>query len=169
MHLRKNRATSLVLAVAALAPLAPASFSQVTKSETRFEGWVVACDDSSGTKTCSLSQTFTKAGTGEVVLAWVLAKDAEGNLRAVVYTPTQVLLQPGLKVDAGNLAPITAAYRYCAPQACVAEFPFADDWLEVFRRDPEYSVTFQPINQNPATVKGSLKGFTAAFDFFEQQ
>ena len=51
----------------------------------------------------------------------------------------------------------------------MAEFPFTDDWLAVFRSGDEYSVTFQPVNQSPATVKGSLKGFTAAIDFFGQQ
>jgi hypothetical protein len=30
-------------------------------------------------------------------------------------------------------------------------------------------VTFEPVNLKPATVKGSLKGFTAAFEFFEKQ
>ena len=75
----------------------------------------------------------------------------------------------GPKVEAGTLAPLVAPYRYCAPQACVAELDFPDDWLATFRTGAEYSVTFQPVNQNPATVKGSLKGFTAAFDFFSKQ
>ncbi len=162
----KVLASRLAMSVMALLPLATTALAQSTKSETRFEDWVVACDDSSGTKKCSLSQTFTKAGTGEVVLAWVLAKDADGKLRAVVYTPTQVLLAPGLTVAAGGLDPINAPYRYCAPQACVAEFPFDDKWLDVFRKGTDYSVVFSPVNQKPVTVKGSLKGFTAAYDFF---
>lgn len=169
MRLRKNLASRFVLAVAALVPFAPVANAQATKTETRFQDWVVACDDSSGAKRCSLSQTFTKAGTGEVVLAWVLAKDQDNKLHAVVYTPTQVLLAPGLKVDGGGLPTIEAPYRYCAPQACVAEFPFEDDWLAVFRRNTEYSVTFEPVNQKPATVKGSLKGFSSAYDFFEKE
>jgi invasion protein IalB len=168
MNLRGFCVTSLVLA-AGLASFVTAAQPQTTKSETRFEDWIVACDDGTGAKKCSVSQTFTKQGTGEVVLAWVLATNAEGKLRAIVYTPTQVLLEPGLKVEAGALTPLVAPYRYCAPQACVSEFDFSDDWLATFRKDAEYSVTFQPVNQNPATVKGSLKGFTAAYDFFAKQ
>jgi invasion protein IalB len=161
-------AGSLVLLTVALAVVPDAS-AQTTKSETRFEDWVVACDDASGSKRCSLSQTFTKAGTGEVVLAWVLAKDPEGKLRAILYTPTQVLLASGLKIEAGGLEPLNASFRYCAPQACVAEFPFEAEWLDVFKKNADYSVTFEPVNLKPATVKGSLKGFTAAFEFFEKQ
>ena len=157
------------VSVVALAPLASAALAQTTKSETRFDDWVVACDDSSGAKRCSVSQTFTKSGTGDVVLAWVLGKDADGKLTAVVYTPTQVLLAPGLTVNETGLDPVNAPYRYCAPQACVTEFPFDDNWLAAFRKNTEYSVTFQPVNQKPATVNGSLKGFSAAYDFFVKQ
>jgi len=168
MKLRMSRATGFALA-ALTVPFAAVAHAQTTKSETRFEDWVVACDDATGAKKCSLSQTFTKAGTGEVVLAWVLAKSAENKLHAIVYAPTQVLLEPGLKVDAGGLDPIVAPFRYCAPQACVAELDFSDEWLKVFQKNTEYSVSFQPVNQNQATVKGSLKGFSAAFDFFSKQ
>ncbi len=167
--MRKVLASAFAVSVVALAPLMTTAHAQTTKSETRFEDWVVACDDSSGAKRCSLSQTFTKSGTGEVVLAWILAKDNDGKLKAVVYTPTQVLLAPGLLINESGLDAITAAYRYCAPQACVAEFPFEDNWLAAFRKNTEYSVTFEPVNQKPATVKGSLKGFSAAYDFFLKQ
>jgi invasion protein IalB len=167
--MRKGLASRLAASVIALAPLATTGHAQTTKSETRFDDWVVACDDSSGTKRCSLSQTFTKSGTGEVVLAWILAKDTDGKLKAVVYTPTQVLLAPGLVVNEIGLDAITAPYRYCAPQACVAEFPFDENWLAAFRKNDEYSVTFLPVSQKPATVKGSLKGFSAAYDFFLKQ
>ncbi len=168
MFLRRNFAGSLILSAVAFAALATAAFAQATKSETRFQDWVVGCDDSGGSKKCTMSQTFTKAGTSEAVLAIVLTKKDDGSLKAAVYSPTQVLLAPGVTVTAGDLPPVNAAFLYCAPRACLAEFGFDDKWLDVFRTGADYAVTFQPVNQQPVTVRGSLKGFTAAYDLFSK-
>jgi invasion protein IalB len=168
MFLRRNFAGSFVLSAIAFAALAPAAFAQATKSETRFQDWVVGCDESGGSKKCTISQTFTKAGTNEVGLAFVLTKKDDGSLKAAVYSPTQVLLAPGVTVNAGDLPPINAAFLYCAPRACLAEFGFDDQLLDVFRKGTDYAVTFQPVNQQPVTVKGSLKGFAAAYEFFSK-
>ncbi len=165
----RNLPRYVVALAMVLPPLVGLAFAQATKSETRFEDWVVACDDSSGEKKCSLSQTFTKAGTGKVVLAFIVTKDAEGKFKAVVFAPTQVLLAPGLTVTVEGVDPVNASYTYCSPQACVAEFPFTDAWVEAFRKLTSFSVSFEPVGQKPAAVNGSLKGFMAALEFFDKQ
>ena len=126
-----------------------AAHAQTTKSETRFEDWVVACDDATGEKICSLSQTFTKSGTGEVVLACMLVKDAEGKLK-----------RDRLHADAGPARPRPHDRRRRAsipsrPTAIARRRPasptdFRRRMAGVFRKNTEYSVTFEPVNQKAA-------------------
>jgi invasion protein IalB len=162
---------SLVLTLLCILPLIAAgtpSHAQ-TRTEKTFDDWLVTCQEQGEKKACGLSQTFRDAKTKRIALSWIITRDVNGSDKAVVRTPTAVALADGLRVAVPTAGEFVAAYRFCGPRACTAEFAFTDEWLKAFRGQGEFSATFKPVGGNPVTLKGSLKGFSAAYDFFAEQ
>jgi invasion protein IalB len=156
------------LLAAAIFTLLVTGVQAQTRIEKKFDAWMVACQEAE-TKSCALSQTLSDAKTQRTVLALVVAKGLEGRTRAVVRTPTGVLLPEGLTLTANGIDPVKAIFRFCGPRACTADFQLDDAWLGILREQAEITVGFKSMAGEPFNIKVSLKGFAAAYDYFVEQ
>jgi invasion protein IalB len=62
----------------------------------------------------------------QVLLVWILGRNAEGGLVSVMRTPTGVLLQKGVELKLGSGSARRLSYVSCDPQQCEAVLPMDD-------------------------------------------
>lgn len=153
-------------ALAAAAALTPAVAQ--TRVEKTFEKWVVTCVEKGGVKSCAITQSFANPRNKAVVFSWSVIKDAEG-VKAVIRTPTNIKLAEGVQVKTSADKPIRISYKTCGPRYCFAEMNFGDDWVKYFQASQTVPVTISPMQGATADVTVDLKGFAAAYTYFQEQ
>lgn len=161
----------IVLAASVAAGVVGAGHAQAqTRTERQFEGWTVGCLETEKIKSCALSQLVRAQKNKRVVFGWTVFSDKGGARKARIRTPTGIDLEKGITVTVPGSKPIPVSYRFCGPQACIAEFAFSDAWVGAMKKQTEMNVSFTPVGTGKeVTVKMSLKGFSDAYDYFDQQ
>jgi len=163
-----RRLRRLAVVAAMLASISSAA-AQETKTEKRFDDWVVNCAETGEAKNCAMSQTLRDAKTKQVVLTVFVARSKDGKNVVTVRTPVGVLLTAGLGLAIEGGPETTAQYRFCGPRACHAQFEVEGPVLDAFRQQATFTATFSRLDGQRLSVAGSLKGFSGAFDFLAAQ
>jgi invasion protein IalB len=138
-----------------------------TRLDRAFEKWRVTCVERAETKNCAVSQSFSNQRRN-VVFSWTIGMDDQVR-KAIIRTPTNVLLAEGVRVSVGGGDPAQIPYRTCGPRFCFAEFTFSDEWLKAFQTGQTVPVSFTAANGDPVEITLDLKGFSAAHTFFQEQ
>ena len=173
-----RKGAGMVMAAAALIWLAggvamaqdqkPAAGDKAAENATTMEGktWVKVCgeDPKKKKKVCVIAQEI-RAETGQF-LASVAIREIEGDKKKVlaVFTPTIMLLQPGLRVQIDKNKQIAGKYAICFPDRCYAEIPISNDVIGQLKRGKEITITTLNQQARGVNFKLTLNGFTAAYD-----
>ncbi|MCC2112700.1 MAG: invasion associated locus B family protein [Hyphomicrobiales bacterium] len=130
------------------------------------KNWIKVCgeDPKVKKKVCVVAQEI-RADTGQF-LASTAIREIEGEKKKVlaVFTPTIMLLQPGLRVQIDKNKQIAGKYAICFPDRCYAEIEISADVVEQMKRGNEITITTLNQQARGVNFKLTLSGFTAAYD-----
>lgn len=149
-------------APAAAANAAPRT--PVRSETTPYDNWTLTCQEAlpaagakAGRKTCWASMRVSDAKSQQVVLVWLIGKDAKDEPTVSIQTPTGVLVRDGVDVALGrNVRKL--AYQWCDQTGCEASGPFDP----VFARDlggaREATISFKARDGRQVSVKVPVAG-----------
>jgi invasion protein IalB len=170
--MRKIRiAAAGALAACVLAVSVPAA-EAATRIQKSFGSWRVDCTErENAQKNCSLQYSLVTRKDKKVVFSWTIVRRGKdgGTNKAVLRTPTGVLLADGVNVGFEGAEPVKINYLTCGPNGCVAEFDFTDQWVKALGSNQKVMVNYKAANEKPIKHDVDLKQFSAAFDFFSSQ
>lgn len=165
--------TAAIAAIAAGAWAVSISGAEaVTRVQKTFGGWKVDCTErEDNQKSCSLQYALVTQKDRRPVFSWtIVRRGKEGVLnKAVLRTPTGVLLSDGVSVGFEGAEQVKIDYLTCGPRACIAEFDFTDDWFKALASKKKVLVNYKAANDKPVKHDIDLNQFSAAFDFFTSQ
>jgi invasion protein IalB len=170
MRIIKTAAVAAI-AAGALAVSLPAA-EAATRLQKSFGSWQVDCTErENAQKNCSLQYSLVTKKDRKVVFSWTIVRRGSdgGTNKAVLRTPTGVLLADGVNVGFEGADPVKINYLTCGPNGCVAEFDFTEQWVKALGSNPKVTVNYKAVNEKPIKHDVDLKQFTAAFDFFSSQ
>lgn len=173
----------LSLAAAAFLVVAGAAASATAQTEAKTDplaaskrttetigDWVLNCSQGQdGKSRCNLSQRLGRASTKEVILAWLIGKDGDGNPAMSFQTPTGMLLQPGVSLQIDDRGTTAIPYRVCTQRFCEAVLPLNTDMVQAMKAGRKAVLTLMPLSGKATAINLSLKGFTAAYTAYEAQ
>jgi invasion protein IalB len=122
-----------------------------------------------GRKSCAMSQTLTNAQTRRVVSVFSVGKDQTGKLFANIQTPVGFVVSEGVKlaIDTKTIVPIP--FRTCVANGCLAVLELNATVLEQLQKASKLTVSLQSLQNTPATLEFSSKGFAKAYDKLVQE
>jgi invasion protein IalB len=102
----------------------------------------------------------------------------EGQVAAaVIVTPLETLLTPGIRLRIDDGEPSGVPYTLCEQSGCMARVPLAQQAVDAFKAGGDvYMEIFALVRGNlgeiggaPVPVTASLRGFTAAYDALQER
>lgn len=165
--------TLLVLSLSAAGAMAFASGADATtRIQKTFGNWKVDCTEAeTGKKACALQYALVTKKDQRLVFSWTIArggKDGAVN-KAVMRTPTGVLLSDGVNIGFEGADPVKINYLTCGPNGCVAEFDFTEQWAKALGANQKLLVNYKAVNEKPLKHEVDLKQFGEAFKFYQSQ
>ncbi len=159
-------------------PAAPAE-SSPDRTMAVFADWVVRCEtrpasgSTPATRLCEMAQT-TQDQRQQPVAVLAIGRTTKGEpLRLVAQVPVNLQVGPPAKLvlDIPNRpaeAPLTVAFRNCAPRGCFAELELRDEAvLRRLRSRPAEAagrLEWKDAGGGDASIPVSFRGFSAALD-----
>lgn len=128
--------------------------------------WVKLCGkDPQGAKEICFVQRELRTDSGQFLAsAGIRGVDGEARKILLVQTPVGMLIQPGMRVQVDKGKQEAAKYTICFPNACFAELPVDDAFVNSLKRGNELILTTLNQQAKGVNFKLSLSGFTAAYD-----
>lgn len=91
---------------------------------------------------------------------------------AVLVTPLETLLAPGLRIRVDDSEPVGVPFTLCEASGCIARIPLTEENVEVFKAGGDVFIDIFALVRGdlgdiggvPVALTASLRGFTAAFD-----
>jgi len=91
---------------------------------------------------------------------------------AVLVTPLETLLAPGLRIRVDDSEPVGVPFTLCEASGCIARIPLTEENVEVFKAGGDVFLDIFALVRGdlgdiggvPVALTASLRGFTAAFD-----
>ncbi len=146
------------------APAAPAQSAAQPPAPTvsdqkNYGDWLYSClTFADGKKQCSIVQTLSDSKTKQAVFQWRIAQNGNGGLVGIWQTPTGVLVNRGIVLDAGTPKPIAIPYEFCGQGGCEATGNLAADFLGSIGKAQKASATIFGRGDKPVTFPISVKG-----------
>jgi invasion protein IalB len=75
-----------------------------------------------------------------------------------------MMIQPGIRVQVDDGAPVDFKYGICAPQACFAELPVDDAFIASMRNGKQITITTVNADAKSVSFPMTLAGFSKTFD-----
>jgi len=128
--------------------------------------WVKICNsDPQANKEVCLTMQELRSESGQM-LASVQIRESPGEARKLLLlsVPVGLLIQPGVQLQVDGAQPDTAQYTICFPNACYAELPIDDGYVNKLKAGGKLQLT--AVNQQGREVRFDLTliGFTAAYE-----
>lgn len=119
--------------------------------------WLYDCED--GDKSvCVVAFQIADKATGNITFSWLIGSDPTGKFQAVWQTPTSILVNRGIVLDAGTEKPITLPFTACVPGFCEAAANLAPDFIETLLKTNKASATVQAVSGKALTFNISVDG-----------
>ena len=102
----------------------------------------------------------------------------EGQIAvAVIVTPLETLLAPGMRVRIDDSEPAGVPYTLCEPTGCLARIPLTQENVDAFKGGADVLLEIFALVRSdmgeiggvPVALTASLRGFTAAFDALQER
>jgi invasion protein IalB len=119
--------------------------------------WIYDCEAGSQRPCVIAFQTADKED-GSIVFSWLIGADADGNLQAVWQTPTGVLVNRGLVLEAGTEKPIALPYTACVAGYCEAVANLAPDFVQTLVKTAKAQATVYTASGQTLTFPISIDG-----------
>jgi invasion protein IalB len=96
---------------------------------------------------------------------------------AVIVTPLETLLAPGIRLRIDDAEPTGVPYTLCEQSGCMARIPLADQAVQAFKAGGDVFMEIFALVRGdmgeiggvPVPVTASLRGFTAAYDALQER
>ena len=149
-------------------PQAPVSATPDSTTET-FGDWSLICNAiaNSPTKICEVDATISVRGQNSPIARVAFARPLKDKpIRLVVQTPNNVLIAPGVKVEAeSGKDSVALGFRACTPSGCFAEADVTPDQLKGFRgRTAPGRILLTDATGKAFALEISLRGLEQALD-----
>ncbi len=131
--------------------------------------WLVSCSNASadGEMLCRMTQRGVVAESGRQAFAITLARrGADGEIALLIAAPHGVLLPKGVALSVDGAAQGRLAFRACDARACLATGVVSPELLAAFRAGTDLELGLTALDGRVFTLKGTLIGFSKAFDSF---
>jgi invasion protein IalB len=91
---------------------------------------------------------------------------------AVIVTPLETLLTPGIRIRIDDSEPVGVPYTLCETTGCLARIPLTEENVEAFKAGGDTFLDIFALVRSdlgeiggvPVPLSASLRGFTAAYD-----
>ena len=145
--------------------------AQTTKVEKFYDNWKVECRDDGKSKRCFMNYALLNPQNRNIVFSWTIVPDRDnaGQDKAIIRTPTGVLLPEGLSVSFASGSPVKAAYRTCRRNRCLSEFPLTNDWMSALGSQNEMTVKYKTERGRDISRKITLQKFSEAYEFYRSE
>lgn len=129
------------------------------------QGWFKACTKQADVDMCNVQYRIV-ASTGQMIGSVNLMQlSGKVNQKVIQITvPLGRLVPAGIQLQIDNSQPRKLDYKYCMPDACIAEAPLSDDLVNALKRGQQITATSVNFQNQPNPMPMTLAGFTAAFD-----
>jgi invasion protein IalB len=152
---------------ALLAALLSAAASAQTPERTTatYDQWTLRCETiGEDERACEVFQTVVIQGSSTPVAQIAFAPQVEGGQRLIVQSPISVWLPAGVRFSLAEEEILTAEFKRCFPNFCLAEADLPDATLERLRaQNGEGTLIFQDGGEREVTVPLSFDGFADAY------
>jgi hypothetical protein len=96
---------------------------------------------------------------------------------AIVVTPLETLLAPGMRVRIDESEPAGVPYTLCEPTGCLARIPLTQENVAAFQAGADVFLEIFALVRSdmgeiggvPVALTASLRGFTAAFNALQER
>lgn len=119
---------------AAAPAVSPAARQPQPKEISRqpYGDWMHVCielPNSTGVR-CSIFQRLFDQNSQQTIFLWRISQNGTGGLVSSWQTPTNIMVNRGIVLNAGTEKPIAIPYRMCTPRGCEAQADLAPDFIE---------------------------------------
>jgi invasion protein IalB len=131
---------------------------------TVYDRWTVTCQEVVGAeakKTCSAALRVVDKEQ-KLVILWEIAQAKDGKIRAVMQTPTGVMVQKGVDLKVGEAQIGKFDYAACVPQNCEATGPMDDPVIKKIEKASEMMVTIHAKDGRDVHFKFPVAGIDKA-------
>jgi invasion protein IalB len=122
--------------------------------------WLYDCDDGGDDRDrpCVIAHQIADRENGRIVFSWLIGANVDGRFQAVWQTPTGVLVNRGVVLDAGTEKPIVLPYTACVAGFCEAVANLAPDFIDTLLNTQEASATVYTVSGQALTFPVSVDG-----------
>ena len=133
-------------------------------NQRRIGDWIYGCraNAEGAVLDCSITQQLREAQTNAVVMQWRIVRTAAGAIGSVWQTPTGVLVNRGIVLEAGTPQPITIPYSSCTQGHCEAAAGLADDFQEALSKAQSARATIFATDGRALAFPFSVTGLAEA-------
>jgi len=157
----------LALVLAALATTAAgAAPPEPQRTTATYADWTLRCETTGDeeTRACELAQSVTMEGQQRPVAQIAVGPKPDGSFTFVAQLPLNVWLPAGVTLSAGDKAIVSAEFKRCFPQFCLAEAVMTAAGLKSMRGGTgSGELAFQDGAQRDVKVPFSFDGFPDAY------
>jgi len=153
------------VAIAAEKSAQPAS--EPVQTTATYGDWTVRCRAiaQKSDKLCEMIQVIPAPNKqGSIANLAVGRVPGEDTVRLVIQLPIGVHLPSDVSMKVGEDAVASAQFQSCFPNFCLARADLDDAAMKRMKASGTMTVSFKDRAEREATIKVSLKGFTAAHD-----
>ncbi len=163
-------ATGRIVRPAALAALAAFAVTTWTaapaaaQSATATDAWIKVCRTDEKAKKEICKTAYDLRTSGGQFLASISVVEVSGEARKILemIMPTNLLLQPGLKVQVDQNKAEDAKFTLCASDGCVSQLSVAEAFTASLKKGGSMSIVAYGPAANPVTFTVPLDSFKAA-------
>ncbi|MCH5376947.1 MAG: invasion associated locus B family protein [Planctomycetes bacterium] len=133
--------------------------------------WIVACAQAAAgkKKSCAVTQSLRQAKTSRLLGSVSVGTNAEGKNFANVSVPMGVLLTEPANLKINDGKPLSAPFRTCSNNGCVAVFELSDKQLASLRDAKSFSVEVKTVNEKTLRLAFSVNGLTKAYEMMAKE
>jgi invasion protein IalB len=146
-------------------PAAPPPPTPQRTEITRFDNWVVTCNDfTEGPKkrVCSGQINVQQQGSNQVILTWTVFTNDAKQFVTALQTPTGILITPGVEVQPEKGTKRKINYESCDNGRCTAAVTMDNNMIREITAAPNAQVSITAMNGSTVQFNIPIKGFDKA-------
>ncbi len=139
-------------------------------TQAQYGAWVVSCADvpEGAAKSCVARLMIRDKNRNVTVINWLIGYNKDKQLLLEITTPSDVLIEPGLKMTIGEGAAQSFAYLSCAPAGCVTRIRPETQMLDDLRQAQNVKLGIETPAGKAITFTIQVGGIAQSLDALAQ-
>ena len=135
-----------------------------TTSKINYNGWVVTCVkiDAKAKETCSAQFRVIKKKNKKILMSWLIGYTKKNVLVTELFTPSGVLIEPGVELVIDKKLSVKALYKSCGPRGCKSRLVMSKKLRARFAKAKTVSVKVNSTDGRVISFNLGFKGFARA-------